>query len=365
MRERVAAGAIARADGRIEHAFHDIAGRGDVGAEAGIPVVGRGTGHSERERAAGLELAEGNRVAVVVAHREGYGRFLAGASIAHAGERKIQAGKHAGLIGNHVRAGDGRVETQGALRIMASGAGGIAGFGAGGMIGARGEVYVVVARSAGGARRIGEPGIGLRRAVFGIVAGLAAADVGGVDHGGEVAHRVLEADNLVRLSALHAGQRAAHVDLVDEDLEIEGIAGVRVGGLRLMAHDAELDIAARTAMRGQAGRSGDADHAIRQPVTLIAIGGAYDVARLGRAAGGDEVEGGVGVVGSEVVGGQIARAVNADAVRRGGVEAGGGLGAEGIYVLAGGDGLCRAAGIGRGLRRRRASGCRNHGAHDI
>ena len=82
---------------------------------------------------------------------------------------------------------------------------------------AGGEVDVVVAGAAGRAAGIGQPVVGLRRAVLRVVAGLAVARIGDgsgirrIHHGGPVAVAV-EAVDLVRRAGLHAGQRGAVVD---------------------------------------------------------------------------------------------------------------------------------------------------------
>ena len=167
-----------------------------------------------------------------------------------------------------MRANDGRIERQLALRIWQLAHWLSSGLRSSGVVGAGGEIHVVMAGAACRGAGVGEPHVGLRRAVLGIVASLAAPRVRRVDHRRPVAHRVL-ANHLIRLSALDAGKLTAHVDLVDEDFHVQRIAGVRVGRLRLMAHDAKIDRSARPAMGGQSvGASGCGGAA----VAVVAIG---------------------------------------------------------------------------------------------
>jgi hypothetical protein len=103
---------------------------------------------------------------------------------------------------------------------------------------------------------------------------------------------------LIRLAGLHAGQFAAHVDLVDHDLEVHGVAGVGLGGLRGVAHDAAFHGAARPAVES------------KPVVALVAALGADDIAGSGFGTGGDPGESVVVVVGAEVEFGEIAISVD-------------------------------------------------------
>ncbi len=76
--------------------------------------------------------------------------------------------------------------------------------GTAGVVGAGGKIHVVVAGAAGRARRLRQPGVGLGRAVIGIVAGLAAQDISRINHRGPIVHGVLKPDNLVWGSGLDA-----------------------------------------------------------------------------------------------------------------------------------------------------------------
>ena len=62
---------------------------------------------------------------------------------------------------------------------------------------------------------------------------------------------LLEADDLVGRSRLHAREVLALVDLVDHDLEVDRVARVRIGRLGRVAEDAELDVLPRAAVRGE------------------------------------------------------------------------------------------------------------------
>ena len=56
------------------------------------------------------------------------------------------------------------------------------------------------------------------------------------------------ADDLVRLTSLNARQIRAHVDLVDHDLHVDAVAGIRIGRALRVTEDAELDVAPGTTM---------------------------------------------------------------------------------------------------------------------
>src|SRR5262249_44547110 len=203
-----------------------------------------------------------------------------------------------------------------ALRDVAAGALLVVDLGQIEMVLPGGEVDVVVTASAGGAARILVPGIRLGGARGGFVARGAAAHVGRKRHGrpGGVADGVLAARFDTR-------QVAAGVDLVDHDLEV-GRGTVRVGQLGRMAHDAKFHTAPRAAVEGEL------------VVALVAGRRGNDVARRRLAARGYPGEGRVGVIRAQVELGQVAIAIDSDAMRRGGVEAGRDLGAIGVDVFA-------------------------------
>ena len=85
-------------------------------------------------------------------------------------------------------------------------------------------------------------GTGLQMA-YGAIAG-----VGREAHFGIVGHRVVEADDLVRATGLHAGQISSGMDLVGHHGKVNGVAGIGVGSLRRMAEDTHFNSAAGAAM---------------------------------------------------------------------------------------------------------------------
>ena len=163
------------------------------------------------------------------------------------------------------------------------------------MIFARREVDVVVARSTGRAARMREPPIALRRrrrvrrfragrpgstlrrrAVF--VTHLAIAGVRREDHSGEVSHGVVEADNPVRMPRLYAGQGRAHMDLVNQHLEIDGIASIGVHGLDAHVSVIAAGIVAKNAKRNFAA---GASMSLQWIVALVASRRVDDVMNVG------------------------------------------------------------------------------------
>ncbi len=162
------------------------------------------------------------------------------------------------------------------------------------------------------------------------------------------------------LAGLHAGQGTAHVDLVNENLEIQGVAGIGIGGLGLVAHDAKLNVAAGTAVRRQARRSGAGGHTVRQSVAGVAIGGADNVPRRRCAARRHEVVSCVGVIRPQIPLGQVSRTVDSDAVSRRGIESRRRFGGESINIFAHGDGLGSTARVSRGLSSSSSTRGRRH-----
>ena len=257
---------------------------------------------------------------------------------------------------------DGGVEFQFTLRDVAHGALRIVDLGQVHVVEAGGEIDIVVAPTAGCTVGIRQPCAGLGRSVLGVVAGLAAPHIGGIYHARKVVHRVLVSDNLVRLSRDHGRQGAAHVQRVDEDLHIQTVSGVGVGGLRLMADDAKLYVAPGPAVGGQTVGTGDRG---RASMAGIAILRADHIARVGFGAVGHPIEGGIGVVGAEVPHGQVPRTIYAYPVSGGRIIVRGQLGIELIDVFAGGHRGGGAAGIAGRLGGRCGAGDGRHGTRDV
>ena len=307
MRKGVRAGAIGAASGPVDGALGDIARGGGVRAEVGHLQTGSRTRHGQGQgsRISG-KGSHGNAVALVVQHGEGDGGGLSGCAVSNLHQGDVDAGDLRGLIGNHVRALDGGVEFQFALRDVAAGALRIVDLRQIHVVEAGGEIDVGVAPPAGCPVRIRQPVSSLSRSIIGIVAGLAAPHIRGIHDARKIVHRVLVSDNLVRLSGNHRRQGAAHVYGVDEDLHIQTVSGVGVDGLRLMAHDAQPHTAAGTSVGGQAVGAGDRGRASMAGVAILR---ADHIARVRFGAIGHPIVGGIGVVGAEVPNGQVARTV--------------------------------------------------------
>ena len=209
-----------------------------------------------------------------------------------------------------MRAFNGGVEFQFALRDVAAGALQIVDLRQVHVVEAGGEIDVVWHPPQ--AARFGLVShLRLSRSVIGIVAGLAAPHIGGIYHARKVVHRVLVSDNLVRLSRNHRRQGAAHVYGVDEDLHIQTVSGVGVDGLRLMAHDAQPHAAPAPSVGGQT--VGPCDRG-RASMAGVAILRADHIARVRLRAVGHPIVGGIGVVGAEVPYGQVPRTIQAHPV---------------------------------------------------
>ena len=73
-----------------------------------------------------------------------------------------------------------------------------------------------------------------------------------------------------------------------KDFHVQGVAGLSVGGLRLVADNAQFYALARAAMGGQ------------RVVATIAIRRAHDIARRRSSAGGHEIEYSIVIVGAQV-----------------------------------------------------------------
>ena len=150
-----------------------------------------------------------------------------------------------------MRSLDRGVEIQFALRDMTNRALVVADLRPAGMIGAGGEIDIVVAGAASHPSRPREVSRRLRGAGVLLVAHFAAARVGRMHDGREVGHASLKADDLIRVACLDAGQFGAHVDLMDHHRQVDRVAGIGIGGLRRVAQDAHLDAAPRPAVRGE------------------------------------------------------------------------------------------------------------------
>ena len=144
-----------------------------------------------------------------------------------------------------MRALDGSVKFEFALRNVALGAHAVVGLRAAGVVDAGREVDVIVARAAGFSRRIGVIQVGLGRSLR-IVAGFASPHVRGINHGREIA-----SGDDVRAARGDAGQRRSDVDLVNVNLEVVRFASGRVDHSRRMAHHADLRAASRSAVFGK------------------------------------------------------------------------------------------------------------------
>ncbi len=109
---------------------------------------------------------------------------------------------------------------------------------------------------------------------------------------------------------------------MEEDLGVQGFAGVRIAVLRRMAEHAHIHAAPRSAVRRQLVVAG------------VAAGRADDVVDVRhRRAIGDEIVRSAGVIDSKAVGRQVSRSINADGMRGRCVEAGGRRSVERVLIL--------------------------------
>ena len=121
------------------------------------------------------------------------------------------------------------------------------------------EIDIVVAGSASGLIRICVPCLRLGRAGVLLVAGLAlqhagkraAAAVGGELDILKARDRVAEADDKIVAACHYARQVLAVVDLVGHYFHVQSVAAAGIRGLRLVAHDAQLDPLPRPTVEGE------------------------------------------------------------------------------------------------------------------
>src|ERR1035441_148461 len=117
--KRIGAGAAAVALGGGNRVLRHIAWRGYVGTELRIAIVRGRTSHYQSQAvAAAGQLRHRDRVAGVVFRGKGDGGSLAGDAVVHLNEGEHDASVGERLGGNRVRANDGSVELQLALRNM-------------------------------------------------------------------------------------------------------------------------------------------------------------------------------------------------------------------------------------------------------
>src|SRR4051794_36711511 len=83
------------------------------------------------------------------------------------------------------------------------------------------------------------------------MAGFASAWVCRMYNGGPIRNGTLIPDDPVWSPGLNAGQLRPHVDLVNHYFHVDGVAGIRIQGLRCVTQIAHLDAASRSAMRRQ------------------------------------------------------------------------------------------------------------------
>ena len=182
---------------------------------------------------------------VVLGELEGHRGLLARGDVHDREDLGLQSLQLGRAMGHRVGSLHRGVPVVAAHRLVARGALAVVGLGSGRVILAGGEVDVVVTGLAG--RPAGErvPGGRLRRR-----SGMAGGAVANVPWEGDFGEVRLFPE-LVGGAGLDAREVLAHVDLVDQDLEVRGLAVVRIDRLGLVAEDAELHVVARTAVRGQ------------------------------------------------------------------------------------------------------------------
>ena len=195
------------------------------------------------------------------------------------------------------------------------------------MIGAGGEVQIVVASYARCAAWLRKISGGLRSAAFLVMADFATLNLGGIHHRGKVSDGILEADNLVgnarcRRCANHTRKTRSHVELVRKHLEIQRITRGWISILRLVAEDAHFHPVSIAAVECQL------------VVAFVATRGANDIARHGnRRAIGNKIERGAGVACTQIESRQIAVAVYSHGGGDGGVKSRWGFRLVSVRVL--------------------------------
>src|SRR5258708_18691384 len=113
------------------------------------------------------------------------------------------------------------------------------------------------------------------------------------------------------------------MDLVNEYLHVYGIAGVRIGGLRLVAQNAQLHLLARASVQRQ------------WIVTLVAAFGAHYIAYYGHLGSiGHEVEHVIRVLRTEIESGQVPGGIRSNTMSGRAIHARRRLGSEFVGVLA-------------------------------
>ena len=282
----------------------------------------------------------------VVLYGEGNGGSLAGNTVLHLKDVEHDARAGGRLGGDGVRALDGSVEFQLALRNVALAALVVGNLRQIDVVCAGGEVHVVVAGAASRAVGILEPGIGLCGAGLrgGLVAELATPRVGGQTHCRPVGNALAVPDDLIGFAGNHAGQFVTHVDLVSHHRHVHRVPGVGIDGLRRVAHDAEIQTDARAAVERE------------RIVALIAARRADYVPGVGGHAARRNPGRDLGIViRAQIELGQVARTVDADAMGESRIprrRLAFGLGRECIDVFAVGHLLGGPAGIRARLNRR-------------
>ncbi len=176
MRERVHAVPAPVASG-LGGAFGHVAWRGDAAAKTRVAVIGSGSGHGERNR---TQLRDRDRLTGVIQHREAHYRRVARRAVLDLGDIHRQPGEQARCGRRHVRAHNRGVKIGLALRNVAGRAHAVVDLDPAGVIGARREIDIVVARPAGGTRRIRRECGRLGRAAGLRMADLAAPRVAGI-----------------------------------------------------------------------------------------------------------------------------------------------------------------------------------------
>ena len=124
-----------------------------------------------------------------------------------------------------MRAHNGGIKRRLALRNMAIGALSVVGLESTGMIGARGEIDIVVASAAGSPSGLGQKCSGLCGLSGLAMANFATTGIGRIDNIGKVAEPAPKPGDLIRnarrgLCANDARQLRPHVDLVRHHLEV-------------------------------------------------------------------------------------------------------------------------------------------------
>src|ERR1019366_838050 len=225
------------------HRLAGVFGNADCARTCLVVGVGAAQNHPY-----GGDLADVDRHAGLIHHAERYRGRVPWSGVIDLDYLGHQSRKRCGVVGDNVPAGDRGIQIRDGVGAVAVLALVVVRLRQIDMVHTGGEVHVIVAGTARRGAGIGLPVVGLGGLLR--MTGGAIADVLGKNDGGEVRPLTAMPDP-VGGTGLDAGQARSHVDLVDQYLHILGEPGIRIDGLRLVAHDAQFHGEARSAVADQ------------------------------------------------------------------------------------------------------------------